>query len=72
MIRKHGLARAEKGLDAAVRKVIGANSKAAEDYRKGKGKALHFLVGECMRETRGRADANEIKRAILRALKKGA
>jgi aspartyl-tRNA(Asn)/glutamyl-tRNA(Gln) amidotransferase subunit B len=37
---------------------IEANPKAVEDYRGGKKSAIGFLVGQVMRETKGRADAN--------------
>jgi len=40
----------------AVDKVIAANGKAVADYRQGKEQALQFLVGQVMRETRGRAN----------------
>lgn len=53
----------EKGLEqitstdevvASVEKVIAENVKAVEDYRGGKEEAIKFLVGQVMRETRGR------------------
>ncbi len=69
IIKKHSLGKAALDLDAVVKKVLEKNKKAAEDYRKGEKKALHFLVGQCMKETRGQADANEIKKSILRLLK---
>ncbi|HEY5638610.1 MAG TPA: Asp-tRNA(Asn)/Glu-tRNA(Gln) amidotransferase subunit GatB [Dehalococcoidia bacterium] len=39
----------------SVEKVISENAKAVEDYRGGKEEAIKFLVGQVMRETRGRA-----------------
>lgn len=39
-----------------VDKVIAANTKAAEDFKQGKDQALQFLVGQVMRETKGRAN----------------
>jgi aspartyl-tRNA(Asn)/glutamyl-tRNA(Gln) amidotransferase subunit B len=41
---------------AAVERVIEDHAKAAEDFRQGKEEALKFLVGQVMRETRGRAN----------------
>jgi aspartyl-tRNA(Asn)/glutamyl-tRNA(Gln) amidotransferase subunit B len=73
VIKKHKLGKASKGeldLDAIVKKVIDKNKQAAVDYKKGEQKALHFLVGQAMRETRGQADANDIKKAVLKRLKK--
>ena len=46
----------EDELGAVVEKVIEANPKPVEDYRAGKQEAIKFLVGQAMRETRGRAD----------------
>ncbi len=42
-------------ISAAVERVLDSQSKAVEDYRSGKEEALKFLVGQVMRETRGRA-----------------
>ena len=39
-----------------VDRVIEANPKPVEDYRAGKQEAIKFLVGQAMRETRGRAN----------------
>jgi aspartyl-tRNA(Asn)/glutamyl-tRNA(Gln) amidotransferase subunit B len=41
---------------AIVENVIAANPKPVEDYRAGKQEAIKFLVGQAMRETRGRAN----------------
>jgi len=41
---------------AIVERVIAANQKPVEDYRAGKQEAIKFLVGQAMRETRGRAN----------------
>jgi aspartyl-tRNA(Asn)/glutamyl-tRNA(Gln) amidotransferase subunit B len=43
-------------IGAIVDGVIEANPKAVEDYRAGKQEAIKFLVGQAMRETRGRAN----------------
>jgi aspartyl-tRNA(Asn)/glutamyl-tRNA(Gln) amidotransferase subunit B len=42
-------------IDAAVDTVIAANPKPVADYRGGKEEAIKFLVGQVMRETKGRA-----------------
>ncbi|MCC7365248.1 MAG: Asp-tRNA(Asn)/Glu-tRNA(Gln) amidotransferase subunit GatB [Dehalococcoidia bacterium] len=39
-----------------VRAVIAANEKAVADYRAGKDSAIKFLIGQVMRETKGRAN----------------
>jgi aspartyl-tRNA(Asn)/glutamyl-tRNA(Gln) amidotransferase subunit B len=55
-------------LAAAVEKVLAVNAKAVRDYQSGKQEALRFLVGQVMRETRGRANpglVNDILREKL-------
>jgi aspartyl-tRNA(Asn)/glutamyl-tRNA(Gln) amidotransferase subunit B len=51
---------------AAVKRAIEANPRAVEDYRAGKTSALNALVGQVMKETRGRANAAEVQ-ALLQA-----
>jgi aspartyl-tRNA(Asn)/glutamyl-tRNA(Gln) amidotransferase subunit B len=43
-------------IDAIADRVIAANPKPVEDYRAGKQEAIKFLVGQAMREARGRAN----------------
>jgi aspartyl-tRNA(Asn)/glutamyl-tRNA(Gln) amidotransferase subunit B len=45
---------------AVCARVIEANPKAVGDYRGGKQEALKFLVGQAMRETRGRANPESL------------
>ena len=57
-------------IEAIVDRVIAANAKPVEEYRAGKQEAIKFLVGQAMRETRGRANPatlTEILRAKLEA-----
>ncbi len=55
----------EKGeLEDVVKKVLGKNKKAVEDYKSGESKALQFLVGQVVRETKGKADAKDVKNLI--------
>ena len=46
----------EASLVEAVERVIANNAKAVEDYKKGKTDALKFLIGQAMRETKGKAN----------------
>jgi len=55
-------------IEAIVAQVIDANPKAVEDYRGGKDSAVKFLVGQVMRETRGRTDPNSAAEMIKAAL----
>ena len=56
----------ESSFDIAelCRKAIAANPAACEDYRNGKEKAIMSLIGSVMRETRGRADAAQVRETI--------
>ena len=55
-------------IDAVAQTVIAANPKAVEDYRGGKQAAIGFLVGQVMREMKGRADANTAAETLRRYL----
>lgn len=52
----------------SVASVIAANEKAVVDYRAGKEASLMFLLGQVMREMKGKADAAAVKQALLDAL----
>ncbi len=70
VIERLGLTQIGSGdeLDAAVRRAIEANPKAVTDYRAGKEQAVKFLVGQVMKETRGRADPSVLQDLIKKAL----
>jgi aspartyl-tRNA(Asn)/glutamyl-tRNA(Gln) amidotransferase subunit B len=53
-----------------VRQSIARNPKAAADVKAGKGKAIDALVGPVMRETRGKAPTDEIRRLLTEELEK--
>jgi aspartyl-tRNA(Asn)/glutamyl-tRNA(Gln) amidotransferase subunit B len=55
-------------VDAAIDKVIRESPKAVEDYRGGKESAIKFLVGQVMRETRGRARPDTVLGALREKL----
>ena len=54
----------DRELENIVKKVLENNSKAVEDFNKGKKSVLMFLVGQVMRETRGKADPEKLKALI--------
>ncbi|MDA0815198.1 MAG: Asp-tRNA(Asn)/Glu-tRNA(Gln) amidotransferase subunit GatB [Chloroflexi bacterium] len=58
----------EGAIDALVVAAITANPAAVEDYRGGKKSAIGFLVGQVMREAKGRADANQVTGLLQRHL----
>ncbi len=64
LVRERGLERIS-GLESLlplVEQVIAENPEAVENYRRGKEKALAFLVGKVMAMTKGRADPAELNR----------
>jgi len=55
-------------IEAIVRSVIAGNEKSVNDYRSGKKNALAFLVGQVMKESKGKANpaiVNEMLKNIL-------
>lgn len=52
-----------------VAKVLAANPKTIEEYKAGKTKVLGFLVGQCMKELKGKADPGTINALLRDALK---
>lgn len=51
-----------------VRKVIEENKTVAEEYRAGKTKVLGFLVGQCMKQLKGKANPETINKVLLEEL----
>ncbi len=70
IVEEQGLAqvRDEGEIDRIAHEVVEANPKPVADYRSGKATALQFLVGQVMRRTRGRADANSVAEVLRRHL----
>ena len=70
VVEEEGLTRitSEKFLDKMVNKVFERNQKAVQDALKDE-KAAHFLVGELMRVTDGKADPQLANRIVKRKLK---
>ena len=52
----------------ACARALAANPRSAADYRGGKEKALGFLVGQVMRELKGRADPQAVNAALRELL----
>lgn len=70
IIKEKGLEQITDGneIELIVRKVIDNNPQAKDDYKNGKEKALGFLVGQVMKETRGKADPQMVNKIILENL----
>ena len=66
IIETEGLAAMDGGGELAeiVAAAVAANADAAERVREGNAKAIGPIVGQVMRETKGRADGTEVARLI--------
>jgi len=60
----------EAEIDKAVDSVISKNSKAIEDYKKGKANAMQFLVGQVMALTKGKASPQIVGELLDKILTK--
>jgi len=58
----------EGALRSAIEAAIAANPKAVDDYRKGKGGSIEFLIGQVMKQTKGQADIELTRRLLQEAL----
>ncbi len=70
VVREKGLLQIsdEGDLERACAAAIAANLQSVEDYRAGKERALQFLVGQVMRETRGRANPGKVNDILKKQL----
>lgn len=59
----------QDSLSKFVEKVIQENSQVVEEIRNGKEKALGFLVGHVMRETKGKANPKIVNEILLKKIK---
>jgi len=55
----------EGQLSEIAQRVLAANPKSVEDYRAGKEKALGALVGQMMKETKGKANPQMVNKIIV-------
>ena len=60
----------EKAIKEVVDKIIAANPQSVEDYKNGKDRALGFLVGQCMKEMKGKGNPQILNKLILEYLTK--
>ncbi|MBR6638344.1 MAG: Asp-tRNA(Asn)/Glu-tRNA(Gln) amidotransferase GatCAB subunit B, partial [Lachnospiraceae bacterium] len=51
-----------------VKKVIEENATVVEEYREGKTKVLGFLVGQCMKRLKGKANPEMINKIMIAEL----
>jgi aspartyl-tRNA(Asn)/glutamyl-tRNA(Gln) amidotransferase subunit B len=55
-------------IESAVDKVIASNAKAVADFKGGKDATIKFLVGQVMKETRGRVKAQQAEELLRKKL----
>lgn len=55
-------------IEEIVKAVIAANPQSVEDYKAGKKKAIGFLVGQVMKETKGRANPGVVNQLLTKNL----
>jgi len=53
-----------KEIEKYCKEAIRENPKAVEDYKKGKKKALNYIVGQVMRKTKGKATPKEVNQIL--------
>ncbi len=71
IIKKHGLGKVgdRSEMKMIIDSIIKKNKPAVDDYKAGGKKALHFLVGQVVRESKGTIDPKEARKLIERRLK---
>ncbi|MDY0323105.1 MAG: Asp-tRNA(Asn)/Glu-tRNA(Gln) amidotransferase subunit GatB [Candidatus Carbobacillus sp.] len=70
IIEKKGLIQIQdtRALEPIIAQVIENNPQSVADYRAGKDRALGFLVGQVMKETKGKANPQLVNELLLKAL----
>ncbi len=58
----------EGAIEEIARKIIKENPKAVSDYKEGKENALQFLVGQVMKESRGKANPDKARQIFKKLL----
>ena len=68
IIEEKGMAQiSDEGLiESVIDKVIAGNPGVIEDYKKGKKNALAFLVGQVMKETKGKANPKIVNEMLVK------
>ena len=72
VVKEKGLAQISdaSALTGIVDKVLADNPKAVADYKKGKTNVAGFLVGQCMRATRGQGNPATLRDMVIAAIEK--
>ena len=66
-VEENGMAQLsdESVLAPMVKEVVDANPQSVEDYKNGTDRAIGFLVGQIMKQTRGKANPKVINKLLL-------
>ncbi len=56
--------------EKAVAEVLEKNQNAVKDYKSGEEKALNYLIGLCIKATKGQIGANEIRKLVLKKIRR--
>ena len=69
-VQEHGLKTVHDDslLQTVIEEVLAENPQSVEDYRKGKTRAMGFLVGQTMKRMKGTADPVEVNRILVEKL----
>ena len=72
IIKEKGLTQIsdEGAIKEVVQKILEANPQSIADFKAGKNKALAFLVGQAMKETKGKANPQMVNKMFLDELNK--
>ncbi len=72
IVEKKGLVQMsdEGAIKAIVEKVVEANPQSIADYKAGKDRAIGFLVGQIMKETKGKANPQIVNKLLLEIINK--
>ena len=60
----------ESAIKEVVNKILETNPQSIVDYKAGKDRALGFLVGQAMKETKGKANPQMLNKMFLEELNK--
>jgi aspartyl-tRNA(Asn)/glutamyl-tRNA(Gln) amidotransferase subunit B len=55
-------------LENLAREVLAKNEKSVNDYKNGKTNAMGYLIGQCMKESKGKANPGMIKEIVIKLL----
>ena len=72
IVEKKGLVQMsdEGAIKEIVQKVVDANPQSIADYKAGKDRAIGFLVGQIMKETKGKANPQIVNKLLLEIINK--